>query len=139
MKTVPPGTYEVRAILEGDRRPLWSWNGRIESAPFTLSVLASEDSKTRDQLDMDRLIASAEFYLLTHRWDEARRLAEELTLREPTNVGAWVLLGDALDGEGKPQQALNVYQRALAVSPRTYEEPSLLYERLETVLRKISR
>jgi len=131
MSAAAPGTYGVRAILQGD--------SRLESAPVEVVVGTAGDSAVRDRLERERVASSAEFYLEARRFEEARRSSEDLTAREPKNPGAWMLLGDALDGLGKPRDALAAYRRALAVSPRTYEEPTLLYRRISAMWRKLAR
>ncbi len=133
MRAVAPGTYGVRAALEAS-----SQRGGVESPSVTVVVREAGATLDRDRLERDRVVSSAEFYLETKRFEEARRLVEDLVSREPRNPGAWMRLGDALDGLGKPREALNVYRRALAVSPRTYEEPTLLYERMGAMRRKLT-
>ena len=127
MSGVAPGTYGVRALLLGE--------SPLESAPVTIVV--REKAPGRDGLERERIARSAEFYLQAKRFEDARRLAQELSSRQPKNPGAWMLAGDALAGLGRPREALAAYRRALAVSPRTYEEPTLLYERMASVLQKI--
>jgi len=129
-KDLVPGTYAVRALIEGD--------SRLESAPVTVVVRGAGEAAGGDRLERERMAQSAQFYLLAKRFEDARRISGELAAREPKNCGAWMLLGDALDGLGKPREALAVYRRALAVSPRTYEEPTLLYERMAAMRQKLA-
>lgn len=131
MSGVAPGTYRVRAVVEGETR--------LESAPVTVVVREPGSTSDRDRLEEDRLAWSAQFYVWAKRYEEARRSCEDLTRRKPKDPGAWMLLGDALDGLDKPREALVAYQRALAVSPRSYEEPAALYERMVKTSEKLKR
>lgn len=125
---VAPGAYQVRAIFAGG-----PWGG-LESAPLTVLV-----QKAGEGSGSGRVAATAYFFLRAGRFEEARRQADELSSREPKSPVAWMLLGDALAGLGKTREALNVYRRALAVSPRTYEEPAQIYERMGAMWRKLAK
>jgi hypothetical protein len=127
---VPPATYLVRAVLEGEPA--------LASAPVTVVVRGPAADPDGEALEERRLRDAAAFDLEKKRFADARQLAESLARRVPRDAGAWMLLGDALDGLGKPREALNVYRRALSVRPRTYDEPTLLYERMAAMLRKIA-
>ena len=131
MTAVAPGSYEVRAILAEESRQI------LESTPVSVVVRGASEAPHREELERQKVADSAEFYLEAGRFADARRLAEELTAREPRNAGAWMLLGDALNGLEKPGEALVVYRQALHVVPRTYEEPTSLYRRISATLQKL--
>ena len=44
-----------------------------------------------------------------------------------------MLLGDAVAALGHPRAALTIYRAALKVSPRSYEPPAMIYDRIARV------
>ncbi|MGH9408887.1 MAG: tetratricopeptide repeat protein [Vicinamibacterales bacterium] len=135
-ETIQAGVYRIAVVVDAERWPPWRAHGTLRSSAVTVTVAAGNAS---GRLETDRLESSTEFFILTGRGPDARRLAEAWTAREPSNPGAWVALGDALDVAGLPREAVNVYRHALALLPRTYEPPAALYERIERVTRKIRK
>jgi len=128
--TLAPGMYEVRAALE-------SGGVTLVSAPVAVTVIAPTDDASRDQLSRNRLAATASYYLQTQRVDDARRAAEELCRVTPQSALAWMMLGDAFAAGERPRDALGAYRRALDLRPRTYEEPTELYDRMAAVAFKL--
>jgi protein O-mannosyl-transferase len=47
----------------------------------------------------------------------AEATLRDLTRSQPNDPGVWVLLGRATEREGRPQEALSAYERALALAP----------------------
>lgn len=87
----------------------------------------------RSRPERQRLALAARYYLLAKRPEEARLAAWDLVALDPKDVGAAMLLGDALAALGRKSEALTAYRAALANSPRSYESPVLLYERIDSV------
>jgi tetratricopeptide (TPR) repeat protein len=130
-----PGTYRVRAVLETPFWMFWGWRGRVASAPVTIVVVdPSKTGDRRNALETQRLMRAGDFYIGVARFEEAARAAREVVKSEPNQIEAHILLGDALVGLERRQEALAAYHRALALVPRSYEQPTLLYERIQSVL-----
>lgn len=130
-----PGTYRFRAVLETPFWMLWGWKGRAVSGAATIVVVdPSRAGKKSQQLESQRLAGAADFYVKASRFADAHRLATALTRLMPNETRSYMLLGDAAAGLDRPQEALNAYRRALALRRPSYEEPTLLYERIESVV-----
>ena len=129
MTAAATGTYQIRAVLEQPSQLPWMSSRTLMSAPVTVVVLPAP----RPRSERERLALSARYYLLANRPEEARRAASDLVGLDPKDVGAAMLLGDALAALGQKREALVAYRAALANSPRSYESPTLLYERIDSV------
>jgi hypothetical protein len=131
---IPPGTYRLRAVLETPFWLRWGWRGRVESAPATVVVIDPPTAgEKREHLEAQRLARAAEFHLDTGRFADAHQAAAELVRLRPNESRSYILLGDASAGLNLRQEALDAYRHAMALLPRSYEEPTLLFERMKTV------
>jgi hypothetical protein len=129
---VRPGAYRVRAVLETPRWMLWGWRGRKVSQPVTIVVLdASKPGDKRDALERQRLARAADFYIGAEQFADAERTVRQLLELEPNQAEAHMLLGDSLAGLNRRDDALVAYRRALVLTPRSYEEPRVLMDRIE--------
>lgn len=137
MVSARPGTYRIQAILERGYWPPWRWHGRVESAAVTVVVRSPADAKDRERLEQERLILSAQYDLARRRWDAAHQAALQLVTRAPKDPALRMLLGDTLAAQGNFRDALGAYRTALKLSPRRYEQPQLLYERIRNASRKL--
>ncbi len=137
MQTAKPGTYQIQAVLERGFWPPWAWHGRVVSRPVT--VVVENGLAERDTRLQERLILSAHYYLASHQPGEAHKVALELSARDPKDVGALILLGDALVADGSSRDALKAYRSALALLPARYEEPLLLYQRIQDASKKLAK
>ena len=131
-----PGRYYVRGILE---TPFWfvaGWRGRLMTPSASVIVIdPARDAAKGPRLEAVRLIRAADFYLNAGRYNDAHKLATLLTEANPKEARSFILLGDALAGLNRREEALTAYHRALALVPPSDEKPSLLYERIKNVLR----
>jgi hypothetical protein len=132
--TLTPGRHEVRAVLEA---PFWligSWRGRVSSAAAVVEIRSADPS-----LEQTRMAASISYYVERGRYSEARPLVEQLVARAPESSGPQVLLGRVLEGLGDRQGAVDAYTRALRRTPRTYEEPADLIDRIARLTMRLRR
>jgi hypothetical protein len=137
---VAPGTYRFRAVIETPPWMLWGWRGRQVSQPVTVVVRdPSEAGSKRDALEKQRLQRTADFYLGTERFEEAEKAARQLVAREPDQAHAHVLLGDALIALNRRDEALTAYRRAIALIPASYEEPTMLMNRIQLAIESARR
>lgn len=134
---IEPGTHRLRAVLETPFWMIWGWRGRVESGVATIVVVdPSRGGEKSQELESQRLARSADFYVNAGRFADAHRLATTLTSLSPNESRSFILLGDAAAGLDRRQEALDAYQQALALRRPSYEEPTVLYERIESVLRR---
>ena len=135
MADVRPGAYRVRAVLETPPWILWGWRGRRVSPPVTIVVRdASKSGYKRQTLETQRISLAADFYIAAARFVEAEQAVRELLAIEPRRAHAHMLLGDALVGLERQNEALAAYRRAIALLPRSNEEPTLLLNRIREVI-----
>lgn len=128
------GTTRVYASLE---IPWWAWaslRGEVRSPG--VAIRAPADAGTRGDLKLQKLRGSAEFFLAHSRFDRAYATSKELAQLEPGSATAHILNGDALAGMNRRTEALDAYRRALTLSRTSYEEPTLLLERIARVLER---
>jgi hypothetical protein len=135
MAQVAQGRYDLEAVLERELWPPWRRHGGVRSMPVTI-VISADRTERRER---ERLALSAQYYLAVKRAEDALRAASDLVRRDPKNVAAAMLLGDALDALGRPAEALAAYRSALANSRRTYEPPVLVDDRIASVSRRLAR
>ncbi|PYR72891.1 MAG: hypothetical protein DMF86_22145 [Acidobacteria bacterium] len=125
-----PGTYVMRAELEQGGLMPWGWRGHLVSAPVTIVVREADRTSNREALEGARSAMSTHYFLAADRPEDARRAALDWSQRDPKNPVPLMLLGDAVAALGRPRAALTIYRAALKVSPRSYEPPALLYDRI---------
>ena len=130
---IPPGTYSVRGALETPLWIAWGWRGRALSAPTTIVVRAAA-AGAPNALSAQRLARTADYYVARGDFARAHTAATELVNLEPKAATTYILLGDALAGLHRRKEALESYQRAMSLLPRSYEEPTLLYRRINRVM-----
>ena len=131
----PPGVYQLRATVQTPPWQLWGWRGRAVSSPVMITVRARDDRKEGlEVLEKQRLKYAAKYYLSVGQPAEARSLAEELLALRTDDPATLILLGDIFTAENEPDRALAEYRRALALLPRSYEEPTRLLERIERAI-----
>ena len=140
--SIAAGTYQVRAVVDPPFWPPWRWRHRVTSAPVTITVQeanAPATGSSSDDAELRRLTESAAFYLRVKRFADAQRVASELLKVQPRSAGAYIQLGEALEGLGHDVEALQAYSYALPLLPATYEEPRDLLERISRLMRKTGR
>jgi cytochrome c-type biogenesis protein CcmH/NrfG len=122
-------------VLETPPWMLWGWRGRKVSSPVTIVVRdAAKAGDKRDALEKQRLQRTADFYLGTERFADAEKTARQLVAREPGQSSGYVLLGDSLIGLQRRDEALAAYRRAMLLIPPSYEEPTLLMDRIRLAM-----
>jgi hypothetical protein len=132
---IAPGRHQYRAILDMDSR--FPWEPRVHLVSRAVTVMVEPAAAA----DLARLVESTRFYLRAKRFDDAFRLAQQLTQREPNEIRSYVMLGDALNGLRRDQEALGAYEHALLLiegrEPRPRGHPDYLYLRIEEVQRRV--
>jgi hypothetical protein len=139
---IPLGRHSLRAVMETYSRLPWRWNERFVSNPVTVTVRKQAD-QTPDAEDLawSRLVQTAKFELRAKKFEDAQRVALQLIQQRPKDVDNHILLGDALNGLGRDQEALKSYKKALfliAIGEKQYREPpKYVYMRMEEVQQRL--
>jgi hypothetical protein len=134
------GRYMVRAVLDLPFWPPWKWIGRVVSTPVTVNIVTKGDTTALTvDLERKRLIKSINFYLEAKQFENAYEVALQFKDREPRGIYTYLLLGDALNGLRRYQEALEAYDYALhlAAQTNTYEPPEYLLMRKHEVERRL--
>lgn len=119
-----PGIYRVHAVLETPVWLIWGWRGRIVSGPVIVTIAdPTTAGNQRAALEAERLTLTSDYYLRFEQFEDAERVARELVQSAPTQANGEMLLGDALAGLNRREDALAAYRRALTLVPPSYEEP----------------
>lgn len=109
-----PGVYAIRAHVDtSSERGMWA--GRTTSRPVMVTLQPQPSAET-PQARVRRLLRAGEFHLADQQFGRAEALAREIVAADEGSVDGWVLLGDALDGSGRLQDALEMFVRALKVA-----------------------
>lgn len=134
---IPAGTHTIRAVLPLDGGS--KGESRLVSNTVTLIVEAPQaGSQQTAAAEKARLEATARFYLRSEKWEDAHRVALQLVERESPDTAAFMLLGDALNGLRRDEEALAAYQEALAELPKTEDEsPDYLIARMAQVEQRL--
>jgi hypothetical protein len=133
--SIKPGTYGLRAVLQTPWWLRWGWTGRAVSGAVTVLVRDPSQADDRTQaLEAERLARTADFYVNVGQYAEAHKAAISLVASRPKESRSHILVGDALAGLDRRQEALDAYRRAMALLPRSYEEPTLLTERIRKLV-----
>ena len=132
---ISTGSHTIRAVLALDGGT--SDERRLVSSTVTLTVGAQEAGASTSS-DKARLEAAARFNLLSEKWEEAHNAALQLVERDAADTSAYILLGDALNGLRRDDEALAAYQEALATLPRDLDEsPDYLIARIAEVQQRL--
>ena len=103
-----PSKLEVQAFLDTREIPEM-WPGSVESAPVTIR-LADEAGDLAVRM---RRYMTGTYYLDDRQFDRALGLAEELVQQDPAFIGGWLILGDALAGLERHEDALGAFRTAM--------------------------
>src|SRR5438128_863762 len=68
-------------------------------------------------------------------FSQARELAEEIVEASPTHANSWNILALAVDREGRPNEAIEIFEKALTLAPRSPD----LHNNFATLLRRSGR
>jgi tetratricopeptide (TPR) repeat protein len=85
-----------------------------------------------DPRSYDGIRLSAEIETHRHNFPKAAQLARDLTARNPSDAGAWGLLGDSLMEMGQYDAANGAYQRMLALGPNLASYNRVAWHRFVT-------
>jgi hypothetical protein len=140
---IPQGKYTIRAVLEVSSGSPGKWSGRAVSNPVVVSV-EDEAGKTPDSAhsEWNRLVESINFYLRAGRFEDAHGLALQAVEQKQDNVDSHILLGDALNGMRRDEEALKSYRKALfmiATKGKQYEPPTYLMLRIDEVKQRLKQ
>jgi tetratricopeptide (TPR) repeat protein len=135
---IPLGHHTFRAVMEIHSRLPWRRSERFVSNPVTVTVQKPADlTPGAEDLEWSRLVESAKFYLRAKKYEDAQRVALQLIEQRPKDVDNHILLGDALNGLRRDQEALKSYKKALfliAIDGQQHREPpTYVYMRMEEV------
>jgi hypothetical protein len=132
-----PGTYNLRVVLPLPSAPEGVKMLASNAVSVTVELPASGERAPAEQEKM-RLQAAARFYNHAKKWEDAHRVALQLVERQDAGTTAYLLLGDALNGLRRDDEALAAYQEALAALPKeTKEAPVYLLTRIEQVRERL--
>jgi hypothetical protein len=134
-----PGTFEIRAVLPLDRNS--GGVTQLVSNLVTLTVTAvSADAAASIDAEKARLQAAARFYLRSEKWEDAHRISLQLVGQGKPDALGYQLLGDALNGLKRDEEAVAAYNEALASLPKTFEEsPDYLMARIDEVQQRLEQ
>lgn len=98
-----------------------------------LWVLGCSTLPKADELTRVEKVKQAESFYLLEDWERAEKIYSQLTEREPVRAEEWFRLGNIYTQTDRPQQAIEAYSEALALSPQSGEihfNQALAYLRL---------
>lgn len=140
---IPEGKYTVRAVLQVSSVSPGKWRGRVVSNTVVVSIEERiKETTPADDQEWNRLVESVNFYLRAERFEDAYRLALQAVQKQPDNVDSYILLGDALNGLRRDEEALKSYRKALfliAVKGKQYEPPTYLMLRIDEVKQRLKQ
>jgi Flp pilus assembly protein TadD len=111
------------------------------------SVVVSVEERIKettpaDDQEWNRLVESINFYLRAGRFEDAHGLALQAVEQKQDNVDSHILLGDALNGMRRDEEALKSYRKALfmiATKGKQYEPPTYLMLRIDEVKQRLKQ
>ncbi len=132
VKKLGPGEYTVQAFIEN-----------AASEPLKLNIAATR--QLTGKANIPHLLKLGRYNLLSDKFAEAQKYAEQILAIEPTNLQGMNLLGDAQTGLGKYSEAYATFQKAIDEYFRqyppdgtgTYEPPELLNDKANDLKKKI--
>jgi tetratricopeptide (TPR) repeat protein len=140
---IPQGKYTIRAVLEVSSGSPGKWSGRAVSNPVVVSVEERiKETTPADDQEWNRLVESINFYLRAGRFEDAHGLALQAVEQKQDNVDSHILLGDALNGMRRDEEALKSYRKALfmiATKGKQYEPPTYLMLRIDEVKQRLKQ
>jgi hypothetical protein len=113
LAAIPAGTYAIRAHVDTEAER-GMWRGRTTSRPIVITLGAVPANETA-RVRLARLARAGEFHLADEQFVRAEATARAIIAIDDAAVAGWVLLGDALDGGGRPRDALDAFLKALAL------------------------
>ena len=140
---VPPGAYDVVAILEvpSDAKPAADrWQGRVQSPPVRLTIVPKPDHLSPAQ-EEEANLQLIRYYRKAKDSVQALQLAEKVLATNNSSIPALVMVGELKEEQGNLKDALKSYQAALAQFdkqyPNSYEPPEYLILKTSGLLAKL--
>ncbi len=116
---------EFNAVLRADPDNVEAWvgKGRVHAyqSKWQQSLFAYENALRLDPQNMEARTGKAQTMLWAGRIGPARNLLQELHTQNPDDTTVMVALASAEDSAGRPQEALNLLDRAATLEPRNPE------------------
>ncbi len=116
---------EYNAVLRSDPDNVEAWvgKGRVHAyqSRWQQSLFAYENALRLDPQNMEARTGRAQTVLWSGRIGRARNLLQELHAQNPDDTTVMVALASAEDSAGRPQQALDLLDRAATLEPRNTE------------------
>lgn len=135
---VASGTFSVRVVLPLPQNA----SGEMQVVSNSIAIVvedAGSGAAASQAAETSRLEAAARFHLRSEQWEDAHGIALQLVKRDTAGALAYVLLGDALNGLRRDDEALAAYREALAELPGTVDEsPDYLITRMTEVEARLS-
>lgn len=128
--SLAPKRYQLRSgllpgVVEGVRDTLWS----------NSAVVNIEERQKRSSYEEQRWLAH--YWLRRGQYQRAFDLTDQLIRQQPDYINLYEMLGDALVGLGRPDEAAAQYGRGIelyyAQQPEPYEPPDLLIDKLNAL------
>jgi tetratricopeptide (TPR) repeat protein len=140
--TASPEELRVTAVLD-TRDQAEMWQGVVESDTVTLGRHAGQAAPDREKANM-KLYMAGTFYLADRQFEKAKMSAEQLVRQDPSFIGGWLHLGDALAGLGQDAEALEAFRKAMSlyygqtpVEGRPQEHPEYTARRIREIQQKL--
>ncbi len=121
-----PGNIRVMDAEDRRRLAALGYLGGAVAAADDAGPLADPKDKLEDYIAFGKAVA----LLGAGRWQETLALAREIVGRNPEFADAMNLLGNALFAGNRPQEAMDVFRRALLLKP---EDPNYRLDLLKTL------
>jgi tetratricopeptide (TPR) repeat protein len=127
------GVYQIRVLL-----PLASAPDGVKQLSSNIVRVTVAPAAPAPEQEKQRLEKTARYYREAGKWQDAHRVALELVQRQDADSTAFILLGDALNGLRRDDEALAAYRQALAALPKdTKRSPDYLFARMEQVQQRL--
>ena len=84
---------------------------------FTSIFMLTSQALPDENLESVKRLFNAQEY------DDAIRLVKKVTEEQPSNVEAWLLLGDCYASLGKNEEAISAYQKVIRINPEHVDAP----------------
>lgn len=139
-----PGVYSIVVAIDTREEP-GMWQGRVVADPVTLHLMPPPEVETLQAANRRRFLVGR-YLLADGRYDEAHAHALAMTEADPAYIGGWQVLGEALDGRGEPEGAIQALERARSLyeemlfveRPPVPEAPEALARRIEEIGAKLA-
>lgn len=133
LEALPEGDYTLTAVFD-TRSERSGWKGGVVSEASAFK-LTRGDAKIRSKMKDPQAYEDARLHLLDENWTEVLRLADALIAGDVKSPEGWSLKGDAFAGQGRRDEALAAFGKALDYGrerlPKKSEEPVYIVRRIQ--------